>query len=233
MLEKLTNPRIGGLLTLSLIILLLPLFLPNNYYYDVAIKIGINAIVVVGLNLLVGYAGQISLGHGGFFGLGTYTSAVLTMVYGWSALLALLVQAAPALGQVGRLGGVEIRLDLRWLWSGVGGDIGQCVEALAGTPELEGKVDSQIGIGRDRQFTSQPDGAIVLAAVEGEPGRLPALHGLLVAGLDGPGDRLAGVVRVLGHVGARLPACQAGFKALLEGKRQIRRFRRWRAGGRW
>ncbi|NJN45688.1 MAG: branched-chain amino acid ABC transporter permease [Candidatus Competibacteraceae bacterium] len=90
MLEKLTTPRTGGLLVLAAIIVLLPLFLPNNYYYDVAIKIGINAIVVVGLNLLVGYAGQISLGHGGFFGLGAYTSGVLTVYYGWSSILALL-----------------------------------------------------------------------------------------------------------------------------------------------
>ncbi|MCP5418937.1 MAG: branched-chain amino acid ABC transporter permease [Gammaproteobacteria bacterium] len=94
MLAKLTHPRIGGLLILSLIIALLPLALPNNYYYDVAIKIGINAIVVVGLNLLIGYAGQISLGHGGFFGLGAYTSGILTAVYGWPPLLALLTGVA-------------------------------------------------------------------------------------------------------------------------------------------
>ncbi len=63
--------------------------LGNNYHYDVAIHIAINAIVVVGLNLLIGYAGQISLGHAGFFGLGAYASAVLTDGYGWPSLLAL------------------------------------------------------------------------------------------------------------------------------------------------
>ncbi len=43
------------------------------------IYIGINAILAIGLNLLMGYAGQISLGHAAFFGLGAYTSAILTV----------------------------------------------------------------------------------------------------------------------------------------------------------
>lgn len=81
--------RWSGLALLALIIALLPLGLQNNYHYDVAVLIAINAIVVVGLNLLIGYAGQISLGHAGFFGLGAYASGVLTSGYGWSPLLAL------------------------------------------------------------------------------------------------------------------------------------------------
>ena len=43
------------------------------------IYIGIYAILALGLNLLMGYAGQISLGHAAFFGLGAYTSAILTV----------------------------------------------------------------------------------------------------------------------------------------------------------
>jgi branched-chain amino acid transport system permease protein len=89
MLARLLTPRFGGLAGLALVIALLPLFLPNTYTYDVAIRIGINAVVVVGLNLLIGYAGQISLGHAGFFGLGAYTSAILTSRYDMAPLLAL------------------------------------------------------------------------------------------------------------------------------------------------
>jgi len=85
------SPRTGGLAALAAVIVLLPLFLPNNYYYDVAIHMGVNAIVVVGLNLLIGYAGQISLGHAGFFGLGAYSSGILTANYGWSPVLALII----------------------------------------------------------------------------------------------------------------------------------------------
>jgi len=82
--------RFQGLALLAAIIALLPLALPNNYYYDVAIRIGMNATIVVGLNLLIGYAGQISLGHAGFYGLGAYASAVLTARFGWPPLLAML-----------------------------------------------------------------------------------------------------------------------------------------------
>lgn len=81
--------RWGGLILLAVVIGTLPLLLTNAYTYDVAIRIAINATVVVGLNLLIGYAGQISLGHAGFFGLGAYASAVLTGNYNWPSLLAL------------------------------------------------------------------------------------------------------------------------------------------------
>lgn len=46
--------------------------------FDTLIRVGIFTIVVVGLNLLMGYAGQISLGHAAFYGLGAYVSAILT-----------------------------------------------------------------------------------------------------------------------------------------------------------
>jgi branched-chain amino acid transport system permease protein len=91
MSARLASPRTGGLLALAILIALLPLALPNSYFYDVAILVGLNAIVCVGLNLLIGYAGQISLGHAGFFGLGAYGSAILASRYGWPPLAALLV----------------------------------------------------------------------------------------------------------------------------------------------
>ncbi len=47
------------------------------------------AIVALGLNLLIGYAGQFSLGHAGFFAIGAYTSALLTSRLGVSFILAL------------------------------------------------------------------------------------------------------------------------------------------------
>jgi branched-chain amino acid transport system permease protein len=83
------TPRIRGLAALAAVAALLPLVLVNNYYYEVAILVGLNAIVCVGLNLLIGYAGQISLGHAGFFGLGAYASAILTARYGWPPFAAM------------------------------------------------------------------------------------------------------------------------------------------------
>jgi branched-chain amino acid transport system permease protein len=57
-------------------LLLFP-FLVKNYYVYVANYIAINIIVVLGLNLLVGYTGQISLGHAGFFAIGAYGTIIL------------------------------------------------------------------------------------------------------------------------------------------------------------
>lgn len=85
-----------GLFILTAILLALPLLLPNTYYFDIANRIAINAIVVLGLNLLIGFAGQISLGHAGFFGVGAYASAVLTTHFSWSPIAALCAGAVGA-----------------------------------------------------------------------------------------------------------------------------------------
>lgn len=61
----------------------------NNYIMGVATQIIIQAIAAYGLNIIVGYAGQISLGHAAFLGIGAYASAMLTTAGGlsfWQAL---------------------------------------------------------------------------------------------------------------------------------------------------
>ncbi len=78
-----------GLGLVVAVLLVLPFVLPNSYYMDLAIRMAINAIIVIGLNLLIGFAGQISLGHAGFLGIGAYASAVLPTHFGWHPLLAL------------------------------------------------------------------------------------------------------------------------------------------------
>jgi branched-chain amino acid transport system permease protein len=85
-----------GLIVLAVVLTALPLVLVNPYLYDVAIRIALNAIVVIALNLLIGYTGQISLGHAGFLGIGAYASAILTTKFGWPPLLALAAGAAAA-----------------------------------------------------------------------------------------------------------------------------------------
>ncbi len=91
-------------LLFALGVVLVRLGLANNYYFTLLNIIGIHAILVVGLNLLLGYAGQISLGHAAFFGLGAYTSGILTATYGinpWLALPAGLVLSGTAAFLVG------------------------------------------------------------------------------------------------------------------------------------
>ena len=57
-----------------LLLLLSPLFL-DAYYLNILIQIGYYGIAALGLNIVVGFTGQISLGHAAFFGLGAFTSA--------------------------------------------------------------------------------------------------------------------------------------------------------------
>lgn len=75
---------------LSLALLLYPLVEDNPYTLGLSNLIAIHAIVVLGLNLFIGYAGQISLGHAAFFGLGAYGSAIATVTFEispWPAML--------------------------------------------------------------------------------------------------------------------------------------------------
>ncbi len=54
-----------------------PLYL-GNYWLGVTNLIGITLIAALGLNILVGYCGQLSIGHAGFIAVGAYTAAILT-----------------------------------------------------------------------------------------------------------------------------------------------------------
>lgn len=72
------------------VLMLAPLAMPNNYYLTVLIMCCLHAMNAVGLCLLVGHAGQISLGHAGFYGLAAYTSAFLSTTIGLPVGLSML-----------------------------------------------------------------------------------------------------------------------------------------------
>lgn len=59
-----------------------PLVVTDPYFLSVFVFIGIYSIATLGLNLLLGYAGQISLGHAAFFAIGAYLSGILTTTRG-------------------------------------------------------------------------------------------------------------------------------------------------------
>jgi branched-chain amino acid transport system permease protein len=81
----------GVVLLIATIIVVLPFIMPSTFYLRVAALVFIFAIVVLGLNLLMGFAGQVSLGHAGFFGIGAYAVAIGPTHLGvpsWLSLLA-------------------------------------------------------------------------------------------------------------------------------------------------
>jgi len=67
---------------------LFPLFVTNPYYVHLVETILIYAILLFGLDIVVGYTGQVSLGHAGLFGIGSYVTAVLIMHFGTPWFLA-------------------------------------------------------------------------------------------------------------------------------------------------
>lgn len=81
------------LLVLAVLILVSPAFFPSNYYYRVGAMVFVNAIAVVGIAILTGYAGQISLGHAGFVGIGGYACALMPLHFGVPPLLAVVLGA--------------------------------------------------------------------------------------------------------------------------------------------
>ncbi|UGY94125.1 ABC transporter permease subunit [Streptomyces gobiensis] len=62
----------------------LPLLTDDPYVIHLATVVGIYTIVAMGLNVLFGYTGQVSLGHGALVAVGAYTTAVLTVEHGWT-----------------------------------------------------------------------------------------------------------------------------------------------------
>jgi branched-chain amino acid transport system permease protein len=78
---------------LLVFLILLPFDWFLGHYTNLAIFIGISTMVTVGLCLLIGYTGQVSLGQAAFYGLGAYFSAVLSKTYDVNPWLAMLIAA--------------------------------------------------------------------------------------------------------------------------------------------
>jgi branched-chain amino acid transport system permease protein len=88
--------RYAAVIAITALVVLLPLVVPSLFYLRIATLVFIFALVVLGLNLLMGFAGQVSLGHAGFFGIGAYAVAVGPTHWGIPSWLALIAGAALA-----------------------------------------------------------------------------------------------------------------------------------------
>lgn len=99
-----------GVLALAALVLLFPQVFTSSYVLSVGIFIGLYGILTVGLVLLIGYAGQVSLGHAAFYGMGAYGSAILTATYGWPMIPAAAVTAIGTAAFAALLGAPILRL---------------------------------------------------------------------------------------------------------------------------
>ncbi|MCC6948368.1 MAG: branched-chain amino acid ABC transporter permease [Bradyrhizobiaceae bacterium] len=97
--------RLAPVALVAAIVILLPLLFPSAYYYRVGALVFIFAFAAVGLNLLMGFAGQVSLGHAGFLGVGAYAVAIGPAYLGipsWFGIVAGAVLSALIAFVVGR-----------------------------------------------------------------------------------------------------------------------------------
>jgi len=89
-MQRLVESRHGVVVFTAIVVAITPLLVPSTFYLRIAALVFIFALAVVGLNLLMGFAGQVSLGHAGFFGIGAYAVAVGPAHFGipsWAALI--------------------------------------------------------------------------------------------------------------------------------------------------
>ena len=82
------SARIITLILALLLLVAVPIWVPGVYYVNVASQILIYAVFALGLNILAGYGGLVSLGHAGLFGISCYATAyVLQLGYGHGAAI--------------------------------------------------------------------------------------------------------------------------------------------------
>jgi len=93
-LRNLLEIRLLPPIAVAAVFVSIPWFFPSAYYYRIGALVFIFALAVAGLNLLMGFAGQVSLGHAGFLGIGAYSVAIGPAHFGVPSWLCLFAGAA-------------------------------------------------------------------------------------------------------------------------------------------
>jgi branched-chain amino acid transport system permease protein len=76
----------------AVVIAVLPYWL-SNYHRSTGADVGVFFVAILALNIVTGYTGQISIGHGAFMAVGGYTTAILTHDHGWNDIATLPIAA--------------------------------------------------------------------------------------------------------------------------------------------
>jgi branched-chain amino acid transport system permease protein len=88
-----SRPALSTAAIAAVVLALLP-FVLSTYHQALAAQVGIYFIAILGLNILVGYSGQISIGHGAFMAIGGYTTAILSRDHDMNLVLTMVVAFA-------------------------------------------------------------------------------------------------------------------------------------------
>jgi branched-chain amino acid transport system permease protein len=91
-----STARLPSVLALLAVMAVLPLVTSSDYHLDMLVQIYMWAAAATAWNILGGYAGQFSLGHAAFFGIGAYASSLLFLAFGLTPWLGMLAGAASA-----------------------------------------------------------------------------------------------------------------------------------------
>jgi branched-chain amino acid transport system permease protein len=106
-MQQLSKRKILGWMAALILLLLLPLFL-GKYTVFLLSLLAVYALVSLGLNLLMGYTGQIAAGHAGFLALGAYFTAIVGARIEWLPCLVILLLAGIFTGIIGFCLGIPI-----------------------------------------------------------------------------------------------------------------------------
>ncbi len=102
--------RHAGYLAFAVIVMTIPAYLSNDYYLSVLSFAATRFMMALGISLLLGQAGQISLGQAAFVGIGAYGSAILTTRLGFNPWVAMLVAAVLSAAIAGLVGIPTLKL---------------------------------------------------------------------------------------------------------------------------
>src|SRR5437879_9204740 len=86
--------RWWGILAAAGVIAVLPLVFPDSYWRANLIVCAINVMLAISLDFVLGYAGQLNLGHSAFYGIGAYVSTLLVMQLGMPFWIAFIIGIA-------------------------------------------------------------------------------------------------------------------------------------------
>ncbi len=98
--------RLAAVAMLCVAVAAIPWLIPSNYYLRLVNLAIVFGLLAISLNVVMGYAGQLSLGHAAFFGIGAYATALITATRDGALFWPSLVVAGAATGILGLLIGI-------------------------------------------------------------------------------------------------------------------------------